>query len=105
MYIRGPAGTTSAKYKFHDTYVTVRKRPRDFQKTECRTLPPNSGVADIITACTGWSTHSTCMEEGQGGDMVSQFGTILERMPSPLHWGPGKGVNMGQSPTAAGMAG
>jgi hypothetical protein len=76
------------QYTFHDKYIAVRK-------LECGTLPNNADVADTITACTG-TWH---------GDMVSQFGTILERMPSPLHWGPGKGVNMGQSPTAVGMAG
>jgi hypothetical protein len=45
------------------------------------------------------------MKGVQEGNMMSQFGTIEETVPSPLHCGPGKGVNMGQSPTAVGMAG
>lgn len=56
-----------------------------------------------IMTCKG--RHCSCMEGVQEGNMMLQFGTIEETVPSPLHCGPGKGVNMGQSPTAVGMAG
>jgi hypothetical protein len=55
----------------------------------------------VLNDAIGIFTCKDCMK----GDMVSQFGTTVERVPSPLHWGPGKGVNMGQRPTAAGTAG